>query len=332
MIELRTIAGTPVNPVGLGCMNLSWAYGTPPDEVYATQLLNRALDLGCNHLDTANIYGGGKNEELLKRAVGHRRSEYLLASKCGIVVEGPHRGVDCSPAKITAAVDATLQRLGTDTIDLFYMHRFDPKVPVADSVGAMVRAIEAGKIRSYGVSEWSAAHIREAAAIHLPAAAQPEYSLWTRNVELGVRETCAELGIALVAFSPLGRGALSGMIRNPATLEEQDLRHKMPRFMAENWPHNLSLIDRFATLARDNGFTPAQLALRWVLEQGAHCHVIPGTTSIKHLEENMAAFTLPITAEVLAEAGAILNQQTVRGHRYHDAIKPTIDTEEFADG
>ncbi|MEO5706221.1 MAG: aldo/keto reductase [Alteraurantiacibacter sp.] len=331
-IGMREIAGRRVHPVGLGCMNLSWAYGTPPDEAYATRLLNRALDLGCNHLDTANIYGGGKNEDLLRRAVGHRRDEYFLASKCGIVVEGPKRGVDCSPAKITEAVDVTLQRLGTDHLDLFYMHRFDPKVPIADSVGAMVRAIEAGKILSYGVSEWSAAHIREAAAIHLPAAAQPEYSLWTRNVELGVRETCAELGIALVAFSPLGRGALSGVIRDPATLEEQDLRHKMPRFMADNWPHNLTLIDRLAQLARDNGLTPSQLALRWVLEQGGHCHVIPGTTSIDHLEENMAASAGSVTPQVLAEAGAILNQQTVRGHRYHDAILPTIDTEDFVEG
>ena len=329
MISARTIAGTPLNPVGLGCMNLSWAYGTPPDEAYATRLLNRALDLGCNHLDTANIYGGGKNEELLRRAVGHRRSEYFLASKCGIVVDGPRRGVDCSPATITAAVDATLQRLGTDHLDLFYFHRFDPKVPVADSVGAMVRAIEAGKIRSYGVSEWSAAHIREAAAIHVPAAAQPEYSLWTRNVELGVRETCRDLGIALVAFSPVGRGALGGVLRDPASLEEQDLRHKMPRFMADNWPHNLALIDRFNQLARDNGLAPAQLALRWVLEQGPHCHVIPGTTSIEHLEENMAATTVSVSTDVLAAAGEIINQQTVHGHRYHDAIRPTIDTEEF---
>lgn len=331
MFAHRTIAGTPLNPVGLGCMNLSWAYGTPPDEAYATRLLNRALDLGCNHLDTANIYGGGKNEDLLRRAVGHRRSEYFLASKCGIVVDGPKRGVDCSPATITAAVDATLQRLGTDHLDLFYMHRFDPKVPVADSVGAMVRAIEAGKIRSYGVSEWSAAHIREAAAIHVPAAAQPEYSLWTRNVELGVRDTCADLGIALVAFSPVGRGALGGTLRDPSSLEEQDLRHKMPRFMADNWPHNLALIDRFSQLARDNALTPAQLALGWVLAQGPHCHVIPGTTSIEHLEENMATATLDIPADVLAAAGNLINQQTVRGHRYHDAIKPTIDTEEFAE-
>ena len=330
VIAARTIAGRQVHPVGLGCMNLSWAYGTPPDEAYATRLLNTALDLGCNHLDTANIYGGGKNEELISRAVGHRRKEFFLASKTGITVDGPKRGIDCSPATITAAVDATLARLGTDHIDLFYMHRFDPKVPVADCVGAMVRAIEAGKIGAYGVSEWNAAHIREAHGVHPVGAVQPEYSLWTRNVELGVLQACADLGIALVAFSPVGRGALGGCLRDPATLEEADLRHRMPRFMADNWPHNLAVIDRFNQLARDNGLTPAQLALRWVLAQGDHCHVIPGTTSIEHLAENMKAAAISVSDAVLEEAGRIVNHGTIRGHRYHDAIRPTIDTEEFA--
>jgi aryl-alcohol dehydrogenase-like predicted oxidoreductase len=195
----------------------------------------------------------------------------------------------------------------------------------------MVLAIEAGKIRNYGVSEWSAAHIREAHAVHPVGAVQPEYSLWTRNVELGVRDTCAELGIALVAFSPLGRGALGGVLRDPASLEDSDLRPKMPRFWPENWPHNLALIMAFEALARDNGLTPAQLALCWVLAQGTHCHVIPGTTSIAHLEENMAAVDLVVCDQVIEKAGEILNQHTVHGHRYHDAIRPTIDTEEFED-
>lgn len=327
----RQIAGTTLNPVGLGCMNLSWAYATPPGEAEATALLNRALDLGCNHLDTANIYGLGKNEELIRRAVGHRRNEFFLASKTGIVVDGAARRVDCSPAVITAAIDATLQRLGTDHLDLFYMHRFDPKVPVADSVGAMVRGIEAGKISSYGVSEWSAAHIAEAHAVHPVGAVQPEYSLWTRNVELGVSATCAALGIALVAFSPVGRGAFGGVLRDPATLEETDLRTKMPRFAPENWPHNLKLIEQFEDLARDNGLTPAQLALCWVLAQGETMHVIPGTTSIAHLEENMVAASMTVAADVLEQAGLIINHSTVRGHRYHPAIRPTIDTEEFED-
>ncbi len=328
----RVIAGRELHPVGLGCMNLSWAYGTPPSPEDGARLLNHALDLGCNHLDTANIYGQGKNEELIARAVGHRRQEYFLASKTGITVDGPRRGIDCSPGVITQAVDDTLARLGTDHIDLFYMHRFDPKIPVADCVGAMVRAIEAGKIGAYGVSEWSAAHIREAHGVHPVGAVQPEYSLWTRNVELGVSATCAELGVALVAFSPLGRGALGGVLRDPATLEETDLRPKMPRFWPENWPHNLELIERFEALARDNGFTPAQLALRWVLEQGPHCHVIPGTTSIAHLEENMAAAALPVSAQVIEQAGQIINHSTIHGHRYHEAIRSTIDTEEFPEG
>lgn len=325
----REIAGRSLHPVGLGCMNLSWAYGSPPPRDEAAALLNRALDIGYDHLDTANIYGGGANEELLAEAVMHRRGEFLLASKCGITVEGPKRGVSCAPEAITANLEASLKRLKTDHIDLYYMHRFDPKVPIADSVGAMVRAIEAGKIGAYGVSEWSAPHLREAHAVHAMAAVQPEYSLWTRNVEIAVRDTCAELGIALVAFSSTGRGALGGVLRDPSTLEDSDLRTKMPRFNAENWPKNLAVIERFAALARDCGVTPAQLANRWVLEQGEHIHVIPGTTSADHMAENFHAATIVVPADAIAEAGRIVNHATVHGHRYHDAIRPTIDTEEF---
>ncbi len=328
-IAKRDMAGRAVHPVGLGCMNLSWAYGSPPPQDEKVKLLNHALDLGYDHFDTANIYGGGANEELLAEAVMHRRSEFFLASKLGLVVDGARRGIDCSPAAITENLDRSLKRLGTDHLDLYYMHRFDPKVPIADSVGAMARAIEAGKILAYGVSEWNAAHIREAHELCPMAAVQPEYSLWTRNVELGVLQTCEALGIAMVAFSPTGRGAFGGVLRDPSTLEEKDLRTKMPRFNAENWPHNLKVIEKFEALARDNGLTPAQLALRWVLEQGEHCHVIPGTTSIAHLEENFAAASVDVSADVLEEAGCIINHSTIRGHRYHDAIRPTIDTEEF---
>ena len=245
----RQLAGRELHPVGLGCMNLSWAYGTPPDHTECVAFLNQALDLGYDHLDTARIYGAGKNEALIAEALKGRRQHFFLASKCGIVVEGPKRGVDCSPEAIDSAIDTSLELLGTDHIDLYYMHRFDPKVPIADSVGAMVRAIEAGKIGAYGVSEWSASHIREAHAAHPVGAVQTEYSLWTRNVELGVLDTCKELGIPLVAFSPVGRGALGGVLRDPSTLEEADLRVKMPRFNADNWPKNLTLIDRLVTLA-----------------------------------------------------------------------------------
>jgi len=325
----RTIAGTALHPVGLGCMNLSWAYGTPPSLEEGARLLDTALDLGCNHLDTARIYGTGQNEALIGETLKGRRDQFFLASKCGITVDGPRRGVDCSPAAIEQAIDESLRLLQTDRIDLYYMHRFDPKVPIADSVGALARAIEAGKIGAYGVSEWSARHVREAHAIHPAGAVQTEYSLWTRNVELGVLETCRELGIALVAFSPLGRGALAGLLRDPATLEDSDLRTKMPRFNPENWPQNRELIDGLVALATEAGVTAAQLALAWVLSRGDHLHVIPGTTSLQHLADNHLTPALPIRPDVLEAAGALINEDTVAGHRYHDAIRPTIDTEEF---
>ncbi|WP_347302242.1 aldo/keto reductase [Croceibacterium sp. TMG7-5b_MA50] len=331
MTTKRLLAGRPVHSVGLGCMNLSWAYGSPPDEDGKVRLLNRALDLGYDHLDTANIYGGGANEELLARAIMHRRGEFLLASKTGIVVDGARRAIDCSPAAMTRSLEDSLKRLGTDHIDLFYMHRFDPKVPVADMVGALADAIAAGKIGAYGVSEWGAAHIREAHGVHPMAAVQTEYSLWTRNVELAVKDTCADLGIALVAFSPVGRGALGGELTDPSTLDPKDLRHTMPRFSAENWPENLRLVQGFAALAAEARVTPAQLALHWLLRQGGHVHAIPGTTSLTHLSDNYAAPAVTVSEEVLAEAGVLINQATVRGHRYGEGIRATIDTEEFAD-
>lgn len=325
----RRLAGKSVHPVGLGCMNLSWAYGAPPSHEDKIKLLNAALDLGYDHLDTANIYGRGANEELLREAVMHRRGEFLLTSKVGIVVDGPRRGVDCSPEAITESLDASLQRLGTDHIDLFYMHRFDPKVPIADSVGAMVRAIEAGKIGAYGVSEWAADHVRTAHAVHPMAAVQTEFSLWTRNPELGVLAATRELGIALVAFSPVARGALGGVLKDPSTLEDNDLRRSHPRFSEENWPRNLAVIEQFNTLAHDAGLTPAQLALGWVLAQGDHTHVIPGTTRLDHMRENHAAPLSGLSSKLLAKAGEIINQHTISGHRYPEVMRHTIDTEDY---
>jgi len=325
----RNLAGQALNPIGLGCMGLSHGYGTALAADEGIAFLNRALDLGYRHFDTANIYGAGKNEELIGAALSHRRSEFFLASKTGIVIEGPKRGTDCHPDSILRSLDASLQRLKTDHLDLFYMHRFDADVPIADSVGAMVRAMEAGKIRGYGVSEWSSAHIREAHAVHPVAAVQTEFSLWTRNVELGVLDTTRDLGIALVAFSPVARGALGGVFRDPATLGEKDIRYTHPRFNAQNWPANLALIERFDALAAGAGITSAQLALAWVLAQGEHVHAIPGTTKLAHLEQTLAAGGLSVAPDVLAEAGALINQQTVSGHRYPDTMRRTIDTEDY---
>ncbi|MBT0668227.1 aldo/keto reductase [Novosphingobium profundi] len=326
----RTINGTALNPVGLGCMNVAWAYGNPPERADAEALFRHALDSGCNHFDTANIYGMGVSEEILGAAIMDRRDEFFLATKTGILVDGPRRGIDCSPDSITASLDASLKRLGTDHVDLFYMHRFDPKVPIADSVGAMARAIEAGKIKAYGVSEWSSAHIREAHAVHPMAAVQTEYSLWTRNVELGVLETTKELGIALVAFSPVARGALCGDLGDLSQLAEKDLRRGMPRFQGEDWAKNRAMIACFDALAAEAGVAPAQLALAWVLAQGEHVHAIPGTRSAAHFDENNAAASLEIPAEILERAAALVNQDTVSGHRYPEVMRNTIDTEDYA--
>ena len=328
MADKRKLGNRMVHPVGLGCMNLSWAYGDRPPQEYRERLLNRALDIGTDHLDTARIYGLGDNETLIGDTLNARRSEFYLASKTGIIVEGRDRSINCRPETITEQLEISLKLLKTDHIDLYYMHRFDPKVPIADCVGAMARAVEAGKIGGYGVSEWSSAHIREAHAVHPVTAVQNEYSLWTRQPELGPLQTCAELDIAFVAFSPVGRGALCGGL-DPAALGERDLRRTMPRFDDDHWPANAALIAKFCDLAEEAGVTPAQLSLAWVLDQGEHVHVIPGTTSIEHMEENFAAADVHIPEDVLLEAGMLINQKSVSGHRYAPAGQASIDSEEF---
>jgi aryl-alcohol dehydrogenase-like predicted oxidoreductase len=326
----RTIAGRAAKPVGLGCMSLSWGYGTPPSREDAQALLRRALDQGYDHFDTANIYGLGHNETLIGETLAADRDKLFLATKMGIVVDGPNRGVDCSPAAIRRSIDESLTRLKTDHVDLYYMHRFDPKVPIADMMGAMAELVVAGKIGAVGVSEWSAAHIREAHAMHPIAAVQTEYSLWTRNPEIAVLDTCRDLGIAFVAFSPVGRGALAGGVREPAALVDKDLRRTMPRFQGEAWEHNRALIDQFDTIAAACGVTSAQLAIAWVLSRGEHVVAIPGTANIRHLEANIARQDWLPAPDVLAQIDGLISQATVSGPRYPPGIQSTIDTEEFA--
>jgi len=328
-MKQRNLAGKALNPVGLGCMNVAWAYGNAPSREDALALFRHALDNGCDHFDTANIYGKGMSEEILGEAIGDRRKEFFLATKTGILVDGPRRGIDCSPEAIEASLDASLKRLRTDHVDLFYMHRFDPKVPIADSVGAMVRAMEAGKIGAYGVSEWSAQHVRQAHAVHPMAAVQTEYSLWTRNVELGVLETTRELGIAFVAFSPVARGVLAGAVSDVTTLAETDLRRSHPRFQPDAWEKNLVLVERFNALAGEAGLAPVQLALAWVLSRSDNVHVIPGTRSTDHWAQNNAAGGLTVDTSILDRADALINQQTVTGHRYPEVMRGTIDTEDY---
>jgi aryl-alcohol dehydrogenase-like predicted oxidoreductase len=330
MTKVRKLGSHDVNPIGLGCMSLSWAYGIPPSEEDAVALLNRALDLGYDHLDTANIYGLGHNETLLGKALKGRRDEFFLASKMGIVVDGPKRGVDCSPAAIKRSVDESLARLQTDRIDLYYMHRPDKAVPIEDSMGAMAELVAAGKILNVGLSEMSAETLRRAHAVHPVAAMQTEYSLWTRNPEIAVLDACAELGTTFVAFSPVGRGALAGGVHDVEALVEKDLRRSMPRFQGEAWVNNLTLIERFEALAAKHGVTPAQLSLAWVLSRGEHVVAIPGTASVAHLAENIARWDWTLPVSLAAELDALINQHSVSGPRYGPTIQATVGTEEFA--
>jgi aryl-alcohol dehydrogenase-like predicted oxidoreductase len=330
MITNRAINGRMTNPIGLGCMSLSWAYGTPPSDDDGAKLLHRALDLGYDHLDTARLYGVGHNETLIGKALKGRRDKYFLASKTGIFADGPNRGVNCSPEFIKAACEESLKCLQTDHIDLYYLHRRDFNVPIEDSVGAMADLVKAGKIGSIGLSEMSAETLRKAAAVHPIAAMQTEYALWTRNADIAVLDACKELGTTFVAFSPVGRGALANGVRETGSLTEKDVRRNMPRFYADNWPQNLVLIDQFNAIAAELGVTPAQLSLAWVLSKGDHIVAIPGTSSIPHLEENIARWDWQIPAEVATRLEAMFDRDNVSGARYSAGLQKSIDTEEFA--
>ena len=328
-IAKRPINGRLTNPVGLGCMSLSWAYGVPPSEEDGAKLLHRALDVGYDHLDTARIYGLGHNETLIGKTLKENRSKFFLASKTGIIVDGDKRRIDCKPATIRTALEESLKCLQTDYIDLYYLHRRDFETPIEDSVGALAELVKEGKIGSIGLSEMSADTLRRASAVHPIAAMQTEYSLWTRNPEIAVLDACREVGATFVAFSPVGRGALANGVRDTDALVDNDLRKGQPRFNAENWPVNLALIDAFNAIATEQGVTPAQLSLAWVLSRGEHIVTIPGTASIAHLEENVARWDWQPDAVTLAKLDALINQRTVAGPRYPDVMQRTIDTEEF---
>lgn len=325
----RQLAGRSVNPIGLGCMSLSWGYGVPPSPTEGARLLERALELGYDHFDTARIYGLGANEELIGRTLAPLRDRFFLASKAGIVVDGDKRRTDCRPATVRAAVETSLKLLQTDRIDLYYLHRRDFTVPIEETVGAMADLVAEGKIGGIGLSEMSAATLRRAAAVHPIAAMQSEYSPMTRNPEIAVLEACRELGTTFVAFSPLGRGPLAGMTAPDLDLSDGDMRRTMPRFEGENWHKNADLMRRFVTIAEELGVTPAQLALSWVLGRGDHIVTIPGTMRIEHLEENFARWQWRLPDDAARRIDALINQATVAGGRYSPAMQRSIDTEDF---
>ncbi|WP_068073297.1 aldo/keto reductase [Novosphingobium lentum] len=327
----RTLAGRQVKPIGFGCMSLSWGYGTRPSDAESARVLERAVELGYDHLDTARIYGLGHNETLIGNTLKRHRDKFLLASKTGIIVDGDKRRIDCRPETIRTALETSLQLLQTDHIDLYYLHRRDFTVPIEDSVGALGDLVREGKIGAIGLSEMSADTLRKAAAVHPIAAMQTEYSPMTRNPEIAVLDACRDVGTTFVSFSPVGRGLLADPALDMAALPAGDLRHGMPRFVGDNLAANQALVAAFAGIAKQAGVTPAQLALAWVLARAPHVVTIPGTSRIDHLEENFARWEWVIPADVSAAVDGLINEQTVAGGRYAEAMQRTIDTEQFED-
>lgn len=306
-----------VSAQGLGCMGMSQSYGTP-DDAESVATLHRAIDQGITFLDTADVYGAGANEELVGRTIAKRRNEVIIATKFGVRFGPDRKRLKPSgrPEYVQQACEASLRRLGIATIDLYYQHRVDPEVPIEETVGAMARLIEQGKVRYLGLSEAGEQTIRRAHATYPIAALQSEYSLWTRDPEDGILGVCRELGIGFVPFSPLGRGFLTGQIKTPADFPENDMRRAQPRFQGENFQKNLQLVDRVSELAAEKRCTPGQLALAWVLAQGDDIVPIPGTKRRTYLDENLGALDVRLSAADLARIEEVMPRGAVAGPRY----------------
>lgn len=317
-------ADLTVSAIGLGCMGMSHAYGGQ-DEQEAIRTLHRAVDIGVSFFDTAEVYGPFENEILVGKALKAVRDKVTIATKFGFRIDPTKKdsqamsGLDSRPEHVREVADASLKRLGVDVIDLFYQHRPDPEVPIEDTVGAMADLVKAGKVRALGLSEASADLIRRAHAVHPIAALQSEYSLWTRDPEGEILDTCRELGIGFVPFSPLGRGFLTGKIQNTSEFGEGDFRKNLPRFEAENMAANLALVKLIEEMAADKGATAAQLALAWVLAKGDFIVPIPGARKIHHLEQNAAAADIALTSEEVARLDEMLSPDKIAGARYGGA-------------
>lgn len=332
-MQERNLGPFKVSPISLGCMNLSHAYGTPPSAEQGERILLTALDAGVTMFDTAALYGFGANEKLLGNVLSRHRSRFTLASKGGMAGvqfdDGMKRVIDGRPEAIRKNCEDSLRNLKTDVIDLYYLHRWDKRVPIEDSVGAMSELVRAGKIRTIGLSEVSETSLRKAHAVHPITAVQTEYSLWTRNPEIAVLDTCKEIGAAFVAFSPLARGFLCGAVKDASALDPKDIRRPMPRFLPDNLAANLKLLPPFNALAQEAGCSPAQLALAWLLHKAPHIIAIPGTTSVDHLMDDLGAAQVTLPADVMARVEKLVNRNTVAGDRYTDQANNEVDTERF---
>ena len=332
-MQQRKLGPFQVSAIGMGCMSLSYAYDVPPPAEQSERVLLAAFNAGVTMFDTAALYGYGANEELVGRVLKPHRQRITLASKGGMAgvtfPDGIMRVIDGRPEAIRRNCEDSLRRLQTDVIDLYYLHRFDKKVPVEESVGAISDLVRAGKVRAIGLSEVSAVTLRRAHAVHPIAAVQTEYSLWTRNPEIAMLQTCKELGTAFVAFSPTARAFLTGKLLDVGTLHAKDIRHGMPRFEPANYAANLKLLPAYLAVAREVGCTPAQLALAWLLHRGEHIIPIPGTTSLAHLAEDLAAVDVKLSPAVMAQLDTLINQNTVVGSRYSAQSQSEVDTEMF---